>query len=110
MRRKTFDLLAVIGGLVLTVVLTVAGGLLLWGHNFVGDQVHPQLAAQKINFPPASNGTNKAQQAAHAKDMFVNTGKKITIVTSNQSYEDHINAVHLREIDGGKTYAELSAA
>ena len=45
MRRRTFDLLAVIGGLVLAVVLTVAGGLLLWGHNFVSDQVHTQLAA-----------------------------------------------------------------
>ena len=55
MRRKTFDLLAIIGGLVLTVVLTVAGGLLLWGHNFVSDQVHTQLAAQKIYFPPAGS-------------------------------------------------------
>ncbi len=55
MRRKTFDLLAVIGGLVLAVVLAVAGGLLLWGHNFVSDQVHTQLAAQKIVFPPAGS-------------------------------------------------------
>ena len=29
MRRKTFDLLAVVGGLVLAVVLAVAGGLLM---------------------------------------------------------------------------------
>ena len=64
MRRKTFDLLAVIGGLVLTVVLTVAGGLLLWGHNFVSDQVHTQLAAQKIYFPPASSGAEKPEQRA----------------------------------------------
>src|SRR5437763_817735 len=53
MRRKTFDLLAVIGGLVLAVVLAVAGGVLLWGHHFVSDQVRTQLAAQKISFPPA---------------------------------------------------------
>src|SRR6266568_4404638 len=55
MRRKAFDALATIAGFVLAVVLLVAGGLLLWGHNFVSDQVHSQLTAQKIVFPPASS-------------------------------------------------------
>ena len=110
MRRKTFDLLAVIGGLVLTVVLTVAGGLLLWGHNFVGDQVHTQLAAQKIYFPPASSGAIKALPAADAKAMTVYAGQQMTSGAQAQTYADHFIAVHLREIGGGKTYAQLSAA
>jgi len=110
MRRKTFDLLAVIGGLVLAVVLAVAGGLLLWGHNFVSDQVHTQLAAQKIYFPPASSAPIKALPAADAKAMTAYAGQQMTTGAQAQTYADHFIAVHLREIGGGKTYAQLSSA
>ena len=34
------------------VVLVIAGGLLTWGHSFVNDNVHSQLAQQQIYFPP----------------------------------------------------------
>src|SRR5215470_3047466 len=84
MRRKTFDLLAIIGGLVLTVVLAVAGGLLLWGHNFVSDQVHTQLAAQKIYFPPAGSGAIKALPAADAKAMTAYAGQQMTAALAAQ--------------------------
>jgi hypothetical protein len=110
MRRKTFDLLAVIGGLVLTVVLTVAGGLLLWGHNFVTDQVHTQLAAQKIYFPPAGSAPIKALPTADAKAMTTYAGQLMTTGAQAQTYANHFIAVHLREIGGGKTYSQLSAA
>lgn len=110
MRRRTFDLLAVIGGLVLAVVLAVAGGLLLWGHGFVNDQVHTQLAAQKIYFPPASSGAIKALPAADAQAMTAYAGQQMTTGAQAQAYADHFIAVHLRAIGGGKTYAQLSAA
>jgi hypothetical protein len=51
MRRKTFDALMAAAGLALAVVLLMAGGLLTWGHSFVNNQVHSQLAAEKIFFP-----------------------------------------------------------
>jgi hypothetical protein len=110
MRRKTFDLLAVIGGLVLAVVLAVAGGLLLWGHNFVNDQVHTQLAAQKIIFPPAGSEAIKSLPAADAQAMTTYAGQLMTNGAQAQTYADHFIAVHVREIGGGKTYAQLSAA
>ena len=110
MRRKTFDLLAIIGGLVLTVVLAVAGGLLLWGHNFVSDQVHTQLAAQKIYFPPAGSAPIKALPAADAKAMTAYAGQQMTNGAQAQTYADHFIAVHLREIGGGKTYSQLATA
>src|SRR6266487_4396592 len=109
MRRKTFDALAVIGGLILAVVLLAAGGL-LWGHGFVNDQVHTQLAAQKIYFPPASSGAIKALPAADARAMTAYAGQQMTTGAQAQTYADHFIAVHLREIGGGKTYAQLSAA
>jgi hypothetical protein len=110
MRRRTFDLLAVIGGLVLAVVLAVAGGLLLWGHGFVNDQVHTQLAAQKIYFPPASSGAIKELPATDAQAMTAYAGQQMTTGAQAQAYADHFIAVHLRAIGGGKTYAQLSAA
>jgi hypothetical protein len=55
MRRKTFDALLTSAGLVLAVVLVAAGGLLLWAHNFVGNQVESQLSAQQIFFPKAGS-------------------------------------------------------
>jgi hypothetical protein len=51
MRRRTFDLLASVAGLVLVVVLAAAGGLLTWGHSFVDNQVSTQLSAQSIAQP-----------------------------------------------------------
>jgi hypothetical protein len=90
--------------------LAVAGGLLLWGHNFVSDQVHTQLAAQKIYFPPASSGAIKALPAADAKAMTAYAGQLMTNGAQAQTYADHFIAVHLREIGGGKTYAQLATA
>jgi hypothetical protein len=110
MRRKTFDALAVMGGLVLAVVLLVAGGLLLWGHNFVTNQVHTQLAAQKIYFPPAGSPEIKALPSADAKAMTAYAGQLMTNGAQAQTYADHFIAVHLVKIGGGKTYADLSAA
>jgi len=110
MRRKTFDLLAVVGGLVLAVVLAVAGGLLLWGHNFVTDQVHTQLAAQKIVFPPASSEAIKSLPSADAKAMATYAGQVMTTGAQAQTYADYFIAVHLREIGGGKTYSQLATA
>ena len=46
MRRRVFDLLASFGGIVLVVVLVVAGGLLVWGHSFTSSNVRIQLAEQ----------------------------------------------------------------
>ena len=49
---QVFDILTSAGGLVIVVVLVVAGGLLTWGHSFVNSNVHNQLAQQQIYFPP----------------------------------------------------------
>jgi hypothetical protein len=55
MRRRTFDILLAAAGLVLTVTLVAAGGLLTWAHTFIGNEVRTQLAAQQIYFPAANS-------------------------------------------------------
>ncbi len=64
MRRRTFDILTSLTGLVLAAVLLVAGGLLLWGHSFVTSEVRAQLVAQKIVFPANDSPAIKAPEFA----------------------------------------------
>ena len=106
MRRRTFDALAVTACLVIAGLLLVAGGLLTWGHNFVTSEVHTQLAAQKIVFPPADS---PAVAGAAFAPMRQYGGQLMTTGAQAQVYADHFIAVHLSEIGGGQTYAQLSA-
>jgi hypothetical protein len=109
MRRRTFDAVATIAGLVLAVVLAIGGGLLLWGHSVVNTDVHNQLAAQKIVFPVASSPEIKALPAADATAMKAYAGQLMTTGAQAETYADHFIAVHLQGIGGGKTYSQLSA-
>ena len=51
MRRMTFDTIASAVGLLLAVLLLVAGGLLFWAYSFVNNQVEQQLTEQQITSP-----------------------------------------------------------
>ena len=106
MRRRTFDALAATAGLLIAGLLLVAGGLLTWGHNFVTSEVHTQLAAQKIVFPPASSPAVQGPQFAPMRQY---GGQLMTTGAQAQVYADHFIAVHLKEIGGGQTYSQLSA-
>jgi len=106
MRRRAFDALAVTAGLLIAGLLLVAGGLLTWGHNFVTSEVHSQLAAQKIVFPPADSPAVAGAQFAPMRQY---GGQLMTTGAQAQVYADHFIAVHLAEIGGGQTYSQLSA-
>jgi len=109
MRRRTFDFLASGVGVLLAIVLLVAGGLLLWGYNFVNDQVTQQLTEQQITFPAADSDAIKALPPDDAAAMKVYAGQLMTNGAQAKTYADHFIAVHLKEIGGGKTYSQLSA-
>jgi hypothetical protein len=106
MKRRTFDLLVAMGGLFLAVTLVVSGALLTWAHDFVGNEVHTQLAAQKIFFPPAGSPAIKAPEFAAMRQY---AGQQLTTGPQAETYADHFIANHLIEIGGGKTYAQISA-
>jgi hypothetical protein len=108
MRRRTFDVLASVAGLVLAVVLAVGGGLLIWGHNFVDNQVSTQLTAQKIVFPATSNPEFKALPPADAAAMGAYAGQTMTTGAQAKVYADNFIAFHLSKMGG--TYSQLSAA
>ena len=106
MRRRTFDALLTVGGLIVATVLVAAGGLLMWAHNFVSDQVTTQLSAQQIYFPKA--GTDSANDPAVKKYIAPYLGQQLTTGEQARVYADHFIAVHIDEMTGGQTYAQLS--
>jgi hypothetical protein len=107
MKRRTFDVLVSATGILLALVLVVAGSLLTWANNFVGNEVHTQLAAQKIFFPPKGSPAIAGPQFA---DMQQYAGQQLTTGAQARVYADSFIGVHLEEAGGGKTYAQLSSA
>jgi hypothetical protein len=98
MRRRTFDALVSAAGLVLAAVLLIGGGLLLWGHSFVTNEVHSQLAAQKIVFPANGSPGLKELPASDAAAMSQYAGQLMTNGAQAETYADHFIAVHLVNI------------
>jgi hypothetical protein len=107
MNRRIVDYLVSSAGLLIAVVLLAVGGLAIWGHVFIDHQVHNQLAAQKIFFPPkGSPAIAGAQFAAMGKYA----GQQLTTGAQAETYANHFIAVHLSGVAGGKTYSQVSAA
>jgi hypothetical protein len=107
MRRRTFDILVSSTGMMLTIVLLVAGGLLYWGYSFANSNVHDQLAAQQIYFPPHGSQALAAPQIGRYLNRYA--GQQLVTGAQAQAYADHFIAVHLNETAGGKTYAQVSS-
>lgn len=110
MNRKFVDRVASSTGLLLAVVLLIAGGLLTWGYTFTNDQVKTQLAVQNITFPPAGSGAITSLPAKDQPFMAKYAGQQMLTGRQAEVYADHFIAVHLSGIGGGKTYSEVSAA
>ena len=108
MKRRTFDSLASLGGVVLTVVLLVAGGLLMWGASFANSNVHDQLAQQQITFPAAGSAALASPKIGPYLNQYA--GEPLTTGAQAKAYADHFIAVHLSEMPYGGVYSKVSAA
>lgn len=103
MKRRTFDGLASLIGLLLAVVLLIAAGLLNWGSSFASDSLKNQLQAQQITMPAA---TNNPTETADVTKFFKDNGGKIMLTGKQaQMYADHYVGFHL---SGMPTYAKAS--
>ena len=113
MTRKVFDVLASGIGLILVVVLLIAGGLLSWGSSYTNDTVHNQLAMQQVYFPTAA-------QLAHPNGTEITTsmqgylgkyaGQEVLTGAQAEDYANHFIAVHLSEMPLHGVYSKVSAA
>jgi hypothetical protein len=114
MSRKVFDTLASAVGLVVVVVLLVAGGLLMWGYSFTHSNVHSQLAAQEIYFPPKAAfehpkpGTEITPSMIPSVSQYA--GQQLLTGEQARVWANDFMAVHLRELPYHGVYAKLSTA
>jgi hypothetical protein len=104
--RSAFDKLISWTGLLLAAVLVVAGGLLFWAHNFIGDEVHSQLTMQDITMPSGDALSGLPQADANALQKFA--GSKLDTGPEAKAYADHYILVHMNEAANGQTYSEVS--
>jgi len=101
--RKTMDKLVSWTGLIVAVVLLVAGGLLTWASNFVADNVKQQFAAQNITMPVAA-----AFPEGQAKYLEPYAGQPLENGQQAKAYADHYILAHMNAQSGGKTYSQIS--
>src|ERR1700691_4471183 len=111
MRRNSSRITA-IAGFAVAAILLVAGGLLLWGSTYVHNTVQGQLAEQKIYFPPASAFAHAKAGTEITPSMIPSVsqyaGQQLLTGQQAEVWANDFIAVHLVEIGGGKTYAQLS--
>jgi hypothetical protein len=100
-RRRTIDKLLIAVGGVAAIVLAIAGGLLLWGHNFASDYVHDELSSQNIFFPGADELSGEGRT-----DLVQYADQQVTSGNQAEAYASFING-HLEGIADGQTYADL---
>lgn len=99
--RRRIDRVLVMLGIVSTVVLVVAGGLLTWGSNFAEDYVSDELSAQNISFPDADALSGQGRD-----DLVEFAGEQVTTGEQAEAYASYIGG-HVAGIAEGQTYAEL---
>src|SRR6516165_3569343 len=114
MSRKVFDILASSAGIVVVVVLVIAGGLLTWGHSFVNSNVHDQLAQQQIYFPPKAAFAHPKAGTEITPSMIPSVsqyaGQQLLTGAQAKTYANDFIAVHLSEMPYGGVYSKVSAA
>jgi hypothetical protein len=93
--------------IVLAGVLLVGGCLLLWGANFGNDMVHTQLSAEKITFPAKGSESLSPKEFP---DLQKYAGQSVDNGPKAKAYANGFIRRHLKQIGGGQTYSQVSAA
>ncbi|PZG20850.1 hypothetical protein C1I95_08800 [Micromonospora craterilacus] len=104
MKRRTLDFLFSVGGLGLAVLLLVIGIVLTSNANFANDYVRDQLGAQNITFTPVDQLGEDEKKV----DCLVEyAGERLTTGKQAECYANEYIGLHLKNMAGGKTYADL---
>jgi hypothetical protein len=106
MRRKTFDALLTMVGLVTAFLLLIVGIFLVVGGNYTTNQVHDQLTEQKIFFPAADSPAMTAKDFPGLQQY---AGQQLVTGDQAEAYANQYIAKQIAAVSGGKSYSELSA-
>ena len=114
MRRKSFDVIVGVGGLLLTVALVAAGALAILGVQLRQQHGHQPAVGPEDHLPERRRfRPGQAGHRDHPRDapyLQKYAGEEMATGAQAEAYANHFIAVHLQEIGGGKTYSELSGA
>ena len=99
--RSLIDRLVSWTGAVVAIAMVALGAAAIYGGSFALDNVRDRLEPQNISFGPASEMS--AEEKAEVGDF---AGQKVDTGTEAEAYSRYIG-IHLTEIGGGKSYAEL---
>jgi hypothetical protein len=106
--RATLDKLISWTGLLLALVLLVAGSLLMWGSTFINNEVDKQLSDQKIVMP--TDEEIKADESLSDEDkkaLEKHAGSDMNTGAEAKAYADNYILPHTMAATGGETYATL---
>jgi len=108
--RKAIDKVFILLGTAMVAVLVVVGGLAWYGYHFATDSVKTELSQQKIFFPPEGSPAITSLPAADQQEMNKYAGQQLVDGQQAKVYANNFINVHLQEIAGGQTYAQVSTA
>ena len=106
-KRKIIDKILTAFGAVAVLALLSIGGLAWWAYSFTNSNVHNELVAQKIYFPPKGSPALASPQIGPYLNQYA--GQQLLTGPQAKAYADHFIAVHLSEVANGQTYAQVSA-
>jgi hypothetical protein len=107
--RRAIDKVFILLGTAMTALLLVVGSLAWYGYNFATDNVKSELSQQKIYFPEKDSKALEALPERDRKEVAKYAGQQLTTGEQAKVYANNYINAHLKEIAGGKTYAEVSA-
>ena len=106
--RRAIDKVFVMLGTAMAVVLVVIGALAWYGYSFANGMVTSQLSAQKIYFPAKDSAAFTSLPSTDQQAIAPYAGQQLVDGAQAKAYADNFIAVHISEMAGGKTYAEVS--
>ena len=107
--RATLDKLISWFGLLLALLLLIAGALLTWGNVYIGDMVQSQLSEQRITMPDeAAIDGDDALSDEDKEAMKQFAGDKLENGDQARAYAEHYIKAHMQHSAEGKTYSEVS--
>lgn len=105
--RNVIDRILTGFGVIATLTLIVIGSLAWWAYSFTTTQVHDELASQQIYFPPKGSPALASNDIGPYLNQYA--GQQLLDGDQAYAYANHFIAVHLSEIAGSKTYAQVSS-
>ena len=106
-KQKVTDKLLTSLGALIVVFVVVVGALAWWAYSFTTNNVRDELAAQQIFFPPKGSPALASPEIGPYLNQYA--GMQLLTGPEAKAYANHFIAVHLSEVAGGKTYAQVSS-